>query len=271
MAEGAQLKAEAQLQQVERALETQPSPAAARRFEELKAKALERLRIAQTQLEAVKAEGQPRIDAAEAAGEEARTLELAKVAARTEAKSAAAKTTPVSVFISRKTQRVYVRQALQPVLESSLMIRDADEPIGTTIFTALEYKDEGAEVRWSALSMYANADNSEPSPSADPRSRANRDTAPAATSSEAATAVLERITLPQEAIERINELISPGSSLIVSDEVANRETGNGTDFVVLMSGEPQGGIMIRRRTPASYRNGRSRLAPRPSSNPFFWW
>jgi hypothetical protein len=85
--------------------------------------------------------------------------------------------------------------------------------------------------------MYPNSDNTEPSPGADSRRRANRDTAPAATSSEAATAVLERITLPQEAIERINELISPGSSLIVSDEVANRETGNGTDFVVLMSGD----------------------------------
>ena len=35
-------------------------------------------------------------------------------------------------------------------------------------------------------------------------------------------------------------MVSPRSSLIVSDEGLSSETGNGTDFVVLLSGEPQG-------------------------------
>jgi hypothetical protein len=37
----------------------------------------------------------------------------------------------------------------------------------------------------------------------------------------------------------------PGTSLIVSDEEAHKETGKATDFVVLISGEPQGGIKKR--------------------------
>ena len=41
--------------------------------------------------------------------------------------------------------------------------------------------------------------------------------------------------------------MAPRSSLIVTDEALSSETGKGTDFVVLLSGEPQGGIKIRRR------------------------
>jgi len=46
------------------------------------------------------------------------------------ARKAALDLEPVSVFISRKSQRLYVRQAFQPILESPVAIRDADRPIG---------------------------------------------------------------------------------------------------------------------------------------------
>jgi hypothetical protein len=41
-------------------------------------------------------------------------------------------------------------------------------------------------------------------------------------------------------------MVSPRSSLIVSDEALSSETGNDTEFVVVLSGEPQGSIKIRR-------------------------
>jgi len=62
-----------------------------------------------------------------------------------------------------------------------------------------------------------------------------------------AKAALDRITIPQEALDRIEA--SPGSSLIISDEALSPETGKGTEFVVIMSDEPQGGIKMRRRSP----------------------
>ena len=65
----------------------------------------------------------------------------------------------------------------------------------------------------------------------------------------AAKAALDRIVIPEDTRDRIAELVSPRSSLIVSDEALSRETGQGTDFVVLLSGEPQGGIENRRRGP----------------------
>ena len=67
-----------------------------------------------------------------------------------------------------------------------------------------------------------------------------------------ARAALDRIEIPQDIIDRISEVISPGSSLIVSDEGMSTETGEDTDFVILMSGEPQGAIKMRRHDPDLY-------------------
>ena len=64
-----------------------------------------------------------------------------------------------------------------------------------------------------------------------------------------AKAALDRIVIPQEVLERIAG-IAPRSSIVITDEALSSETGNGTDFVVLLSGEPQGGIKSRRRESA---------------------
>jgi hypothetical protein len=63
-------------------------------------------------------------------------------------------------------------------------------------------------------------------------------------------------------LDRIAEMASPRSSLIISDEALSSETGNGTDFVVILSGEPQGSMKIRRRGPGTevrYARQRDRL------------
>jgi hypothetical protein len=48
-----------------------------------------------------------------------------------------------------------------------------------------------------------------------------------------AAEALDRISLPPEAVERISELLVPGSSLIISDHGLGRETGRYTEFIVL--------------------------------------
>jgi hypothetical protein len=45
---------------------------------------------------------------------------------------------------------------------------------------------------------------------------------------------LARIEIPQDIIDRISDLIIPGSSLIISDQGLGGETGEGTDFIVTM-------------------------------------
>ena len=200
-----------------------------------------------------------------------KTAEVDKVTAQSEAKIAAAKLAPVSVFISRKTQRLYVRQAFQPIFDSPVTISDPDAPIGTVIYTALNYTNEGADVRWNALAMYANATDPETGPRPVSHRGANRDVEASATGTQAAKAALERVSIPQEAIERINEVVSPGSSLIISDETLSRETGKGTDFVVVMSGEPQGALKIRKRNPYSSYDRGYRYRGYYGRSPFSWW
>jgi hypothetical protein len=272
VAEGAKLQAETQMAHAERMLETAAGQGETQRAEKTKAKALQRLTDAQTELDAIRAEAQPRIDTATAAREAAKTAEAAREAAVSAAKSAEVKLQPASVFVSRKTQRLYVRQAFQPMFDSPVTIKDSETPIGTTIFTAVDYKGENAaDLRWSALAMYPHA--SHRGPAGKPalrRDTGHRPAEPASTDVAVVKAALERIAIPPETIDRISEVMSPGSSLIISDEGLSGETGKGTDFIVLMSGEPQGAMNIRRRSPPIGYGRTFRRSPY-GMNPYSWW
>ena len=246
VAEIGKFRAEAQLNGVQSALENAHSPNAME-LEQAKAGALTKVANAEAQLAAAKTEAQPKAEAAARAREEIKAAEEAKKAALEAAEEATRRTSPVSVFISRKVQRLYVRQGFQPVLEAPVTIRDADQPIGTHIYTALDYSKQGTDMRWNVTSMRGSLDRRDGNANGSRRHRGERHAAPPPTDASAARAALDRIAIPQDAIDRISELVSPGSSLIISDEGVSSETGNGTDFVILMSGEPQGGISMRHR------------------------
>jgi hypothetical protein len=51
--------------------------------------------------------------------------------------------------------------------------------------------------------------------------------------SDDANAALNRLDVPHDAIEQISELLTSGSSLIISDYGISSETRTGTDFIVL--------------------------------------
>src|SRR5215472_17226751 len=174
-AEANAAKADELLRDAERTLETARTKAAdqstpettgmegaVRAADLAKEKASAKVAEAQAQLETAKAQAQARMDAAARADEEAKAAEGARDAAGVAAEEAARKTSPVSVFISRKTQRLYVRQGYLPVFEAPVAIRDANKPIGTFVFTALGYRDAGTDVRWSVVSMYRYSEAMEP-------------------------------------------------------------------------------------------------------------
>ena len=49
-------------------------------------------------------------------------------------------------------------------------------------------------------------------------------------SPDTANAALDRIDIPQDTLERISELLTPASSLIISDHGLSRETGKAHGF-----------------------------------------
>jgi hypothetical protein len=145
VAEVAKYQAEAQLTAAESAVKAASSPAVIQSAEEAKDNALARLADAEARLVAAKAEAPLMADAAAHAREEAKVAETEKVAALEASSEAMRMMSPVSIFISRKTERLYVPQAFQDVLESPITIREAGSPIGTHIYTVLDYTNSGAD------------------------------------------------------------------------------------------------------------------------------
>jgi L,D-transpeptidase catalytic domain len=269
-AQAAVATAEARLRQAERGVEAADDDAeAAERAKGAKAAAESALGDARAQLAAVEAQVQQARELMTRAVEEARAALAAKSAALQEVKDTQAKMTPVSIMISRSTQRIYVRQNREPLFDTAVIIADPDTQLGTYVFTAVGYAKADTELRWDVVSMYRSAKG----PEADTKGAHAVRNAEAFTADLAgAKRALERVTIPKEALERISEVVAPGSSLIISDEPVSRETAKGTDFIVVMSNELQGGLKIRR---PRYMNGGSYRQPSYRApegwNPFLWW
>src|SRR5215470_7169226 len=249
--------------------ETAAAEGAVRAADLAKEKAAAKVSEAQAQLETAKAQAQARMDTTARADEDAKAAESARDAAVEAAEEAARKTSPVSVFISRKTQRLYVRQGYVPIFEGPITIRDADKPIGTFIFTALNYRNAGGDVRWSVVSMYKYSEAMEPIVQPARKRGEGQGFEAIEADVTAAKATLDRIAIGPDDLERISEVVLPGSSLIISDEGASMETGKDTDFVVILSGEPQGGLKTRRREPR-YRDDDFFFGGGKSPFGFFW-
>jgi hypothetical protein len=152
----------------------------------------------------------------------------------------AATAAPIAVFVSGKEKRIYVRQGFSPLFDAPIAIEHPEQHLGTHVFTAMEYLDDGSSFRWNVVSLPGeqpktarNPDNEKTSAKAKRRDeRAAKplpDPAPPPTLQEA----LARIEIPPDVIEQISQLIVPGSSLIVSDQGLGEETGEGTNFIVV--------------------------------------
>src|SRR5205807_10658159 len=85
------------------------------------------------------------------------------------------------------------------------------------VFTAMARK--GAGLRWTAVTI-DDADD--------------------------AKDALDRITIPKDVLDRIGPTASPRSSIVVSDEPLSAETNYRTEFVAVLSNQPQGGFITRK-------------------------
>jgi lipoprotein-anchoring transpeptidase ErfK/SrfK len=144
---------------------------------------------------------------------------------------------PVSVFISRKAGRLYVRQGYEPLFDVAVTIHDPDAPIGTHLYTALDFSQDRTIMRWSAVTLPSRSASEPERRRGETRAEANAREEQAARAARytrpSASAALDRIEMPQDTIDRIAELMSPGASLIISDYPISGETGKYTDFIVL--------------------------------------
>ncbi len=224
-------RADAELASAEKALAAAKTDQARARAEERRQKAAARVAELAAQLDSARAEATAMLDAAAAAKSAAKAAEIRKAATATAALDAKLALEPVSVYISRATQKLYVRrnthkplpdggEVFDATIEVPVTIRDPGKRIGTHVFTAMARSDAG--LRWTEVTI-DGGDN--------------------------ARNALDRITIPQDVLDRIGPTALPRSSIVVSDEPLSRETNYRTEFVAVLSNQPQGGFITRRPTP----------------------
>lgn len=224
-------RADAELAFADKALANAKTDQARAKAEEMKQKAAARAADTATQLDAAKAAAQPKRDAVVATKEAAKAAATRKTEAVKAATDAKLALEPVSVYISRATQKLYVRrnthkpapdgggEVFDTSIEVPVVIRNPDLPLGTHIFTAMAKSEKG--LRWSVVTIDSGDD---------------------------AKDALDRITIPQDVWDRIAPTALPRSSIIISDEPLSSETNYRTEFVAVLSNQPQGGFITRKPT-----------------------
>jgi hypothetical protein len=153
--------------------------------------------------------------------------EGAKASDPASARAKAQKIVPISVFVSRQSSRLFVRRDFTPLFDVPITIRNPADPIGTHVFSVMESQNlesQDAAIRWTVVSIPEKSSLIRGIPPGLRKEPLMPDKA---------NAVLERIDIPQDAVDRIAQLLTPGSSLIVSDHGISRETAKDTDFIVL--------------------------------------
>ena len=203
--------------------------------QDVQQKAVAKAQALSAQLDAAKADLKAKQDAAAAAEAAAKTTEAKRVTTASAATAAKLIGGPVSIYISRATQKLYVRRDTHKKWsdggelydfsqEYPVTIKDPSKPIGTHIFTAVAR--DGGGLRWTEVSI-DNGDN--------------------------AKDALDRITFPQEVLDKIAPTAVPLSSIVISDEPLSSETNYRTEFVAVLSNQPQGGFITRAPSPSSIR------------------
>ena len=230
--EGLKRSADAELAFADKAVAAAKTDQARAQAEDRKQKAAPKAAQAATELDTAKADAKSKLDAAAAAKDAAKAAEKRKADLAKAASEAKLALEPISIYISRATQKLYVRrnthkpapdgggEVFDTSIEVPVAIRDPGRKIGTHVFTAMARNDAG--LRWSAVTIDSGDD---------------------------ARSALDRITIPQDVFDRIAPTALPRSSIIVSDEPLSRETNYRTEFVAVLSNQPQGGFITRRPTP----------------------
>jgi L,D-transpeptidase catalytic domain len=157
------------------------------------------------------------------------------------AKAAGARQTPISIFISRKLQRLYIRQDFAPLFDSAVTIAQPDAPLGTHVFTALEFTGpEHTILRWNVVSLPGEppkhvryVEERRDRHGRVQRREIEEERAGDTPAPQDPAQAFARIEIPPEVHDAIAQMIIPGSSIIISDQGLGDETGEGTDFIVV--------------------------------------
>ncbi|WP_346910470.1 L,D-transpeptidase [uncultured Roseibium sp.] len=101
-----------------------------------------------------------------------------------------------------------IRRSFRDIYEAPVTLKDADKKIGTFVYTALGFEQGDAHVDWMAVPAEGEQFGTP-------------------------TEILDRVVLSDKVRRDLSKMLTPGTSLIVTDRSFARNTGLGTDFVVV--------------------------------------
>ena len=174
---------------------------------------------------------QAALAAATAAWDAEKASDLAASVVRSEERA----TEPISVFMSKKTGRIYIRQAWRQIHEAPVTFKDPDMPVGTHVYVATSAIEDGKAMQWLSVTLPQAAAREEASHRGrrGDRRREPEPVAPhAGQPRETATGALDRVVLTEATRKFIADKLWAGASLIVSDYGLSNEAGKYTDFIV---------------------------------------
>ena len=109
------------------------------------------------------------------------------------------KVVPISVFVSRKLSKLLVRQGFTPLFDVPVKIQNPEQPLGTHVFTAMDYQNAGASIRWTVVSL---SEEFSPPKQREAGMEQIVATPPSVMLPDRANNALDRIEIPQEAMSR---------------------------------------------------------------------
>lgn len=127
--------------------------------------------------------------------------------------------------------QLLVRRNFEPLFETPVVIAQPEIALGTHF---LQFQNSDASTgkgEWFAMTL----DNALPGPI---KKRLGITLEEDAMAFNAVQRTMGRITIPDDARQRINELLTEGSSMTISDMGLGQETGDGTNFVTITRSGP---------------------------------
>ncbi|ANV22696.1 MULTISPECIES: L,D-transpeptidase family protein [Agrobacterium] len=129
------------------------------------------------------------------------------------------------------TGQIMVRQDFKPLFEAAIDIKDPEVALGTHFFEAVSVDRAAGTAEWNGVTL----DNHLPAAA---RKRLGITVTDAPGGFDQLSAVLSRLDIPQDTRARIEQELSSGSSITVSDLSHQMETGTGTDFITVTKEGP---------------------------------
>jgi hypothetical protein len=118
---------------------------------------------------------------------------------------------PLSILISGADRKLFALEDGVEVIAAPVTIADPDQPLGTHVFVLAD--ESGGNERWHAVGI------GKPPPDGE--------------ADDAATAARSRIQIPSDVASRLQPLLQPAATMMITDLPATADTRSDKDFVIL--------------------------------------